>query len=505
MTIPDARDRPTGREFPHPEIALALLFAAGAFALRLFRLGDQSLWNDEMFSINVASQPLVAIPGELAAHYHHPPLYFLILHYFLGLFGQTAWALRLPSAVFGASSAGLGAYVAYRASGRRAALIAGSLILIAPFHLAYSQEGRPYALAGLFCLAAFHGAFEMARSSNRRWTAYYVVSLTALLYTHHWGIFVLFSHVAALFFRRSALTSHQKRTYLLSWLVTVLLYLPEYVALRQQMALVTPDGWFWVRGPDGSELYHLFLAYSGTFFAMASSIFTMPLLLQLSGGAALAVLLLPAVRSAAGHGTAAPGLATACVVWTLIIAWTTSWFKPEVFLWYRYTVILLPLLLVGVGTAFVESGTSPPGRRWSRFRRAAGTAAFCTILLTGMASDVRYYSWQKANAKDVARYVGEITSRDSISIVIRPAAFAFLLNYYYRGAAAQYDEGYLNGPLGAVVDTARAFVYVSLDVPNEIRAYMDSHFRKIAERTFPGEAHMGIIVGAYRQKEDRER
>ncbi len=66
----------------------------------------------------------------------------------------------------------------------------------------------------------------------------------------------------------------------------------------------------------------------------------------------------------------------------------------------------------------------------------------------------------------------------------------------------QYDEAYLTGELGAIVDTARGFVYVSLDVPNGIRDYMDGHFVKTAEARFPGEAHLGIVVGAYRQPPD---
>jgi hypothetical protein len=33
---------------------------------------------------------------------------------------------------------------------------------------------------------------------------------------------------------------------------------------------------------------------------------------------------------------------------------------------------------------------------------------------------------------------------------------------------------------------------------------MDGHFDKIAERRFPGEANMGMIVGLYKQKPEIE-
>ena len=125
------------------------------------------------------------------------------------------------------------------------------------------------------------------------------------------------------------------------------------------------------------------------------------------------------------------------------------------------------------------------------------------MLALAVSGTLRYFSWSKANAKDVAAYVDTVT-REQSQILIRPGAFAPLLNYYYKGNALQYDEAYLNEPLGGIVDTAASFVYISLDVPNEIRDYMDSHFRKVSERLFPGEAHMGVIVGVYAQKPEEE-
>ena len=72
------------------------------------------------------------------------------------------------------------------------------------------------------------------------------------------------------------------------------------------------------------------------------------------------------------------------------------------------------------------------------------------------------------------------------------------------GNAVQIDEAFLDTPLGDIIDTARSFVYVSLDVPNPIRDYMDGHFDKLSERSFPGIAHMGIIVSFYRQKPEAD-
>jgi len=68
----------------------------------------------------------------------------------------------------------------------------------------------------------------------------------------------------------------------------------------------------------------------------------------------------------------------------------------------------------------------------------------------------------------------------------------------------EMDEAYLDTQMGDIVDTAGNFIYVSLDVPNPIRDYMDGHFDKTLEKVFAGTAHMGIIVDVYRQKPDPE-
>ena len=131
----------------------------------------------------------------------------------------------------------------------------------------------------------------------------------------------------------------------------------------------------------------------------------------------------------------------------------------------------------------------------------AGAAAGGLIMIAIFGS-VHYMTWQKSNVKDVALFTDKAVTGHKVQIIIRPKTFAPLLNYYYNGTAIQYDEAYLNEPLGEITDTAASFVYVSLDVPNEIRDYMDSHFDKIMERRFPGEANMGMIVGLYKQKPD---
>jgi hypothetical protein len=120
------------------------------------------------------------------------------------------------------------------------------------------------------------------------------------------------------------------------------------------------------------------------------------------------------------------------------------------------------------------------------------------VFLAAM-STFRYYHWEKANAKSVAAFVETVAS-ERTDLVIRPSYFQELFNYYYHGKAQQADEGPFDSTIAPAIRTVDRFVLITLDIPNEVREYIDAHFEKVVERKFPGEAHMGVVVGAYRKK-----
>jgi len=84
------------------EIIITTVFIIVAFCIRIYDLERQSLWNDEMFTMDVAGKSLGSIQETLVTSYHHPPLYFYLAHWSTASLGMTAWAIRFPSVIFGA-------------------------------------------------------------------------------------------------------------------------------------------------------------------------------------------------------------------------------------------------------------------------------------------------------------------------------------------------------------------------------------------------------------------
>ncbi len=82
----------------------ALLFAC-ALALRLYGLGAQSLWLDEGGTwAEVTGKSWPALLAELGSRTAAYPLYHLLLKGWVGLAGDSEWALRFPSALAGAGA-----------------------------------------------------------------------------------------------------------------------------------------------------------------------------------------------------------------------------------------------------------------------------------------------------------------------------------------------------------------------------------------------------------------
>src|SRR5688572_7374429 len=145
---------PSGRR---ATLALAVVLVAGAW-LRFHRLDRESLWNDEVFSIELARRP---VAGVIAGSREdgHPPLFHLALHYWMRAFGDDAVAVRWLSAVLGVLTLPVFHGLTRRLFGWRAALLATAWLACSPYHVYYSQEARNYALLVLLTVASFAALF----------------------------------------------------------------------------------------------------------------------------------------------------------------------------------------------------------------------------------------------------------------------------------------------------------------------------------------------------------
>ncbi len=151
-------------------LPLLVIFLLG-LALRLYRLGADSLWYDETVSVALAGSPLPELLRHTAGDIH-PPGYYILLRGWLLLTGYPTghadprgigleFAAGFFSLFFGVLLIALVYALARRVAGSRVALLAAALTAFSPYNIWYSQEVRMYtlgaALGGVVLYALLNG------------------------------------------------------------------------------------------------------------------------------------------------------------------------------------------------------------------------------------------------------------------------------------------------------------------------------------------------------------
>lgn len=243
--------------------ALLLIVALGA-TLRIYKLGAESLWLDEAFSIKISHNSLAGIIEETANDVH-PPLYYFALHYWMLLFGDSEFSARLLSALFGILAI-LAIYkIAAQLFDRATGLLAASLLALSHFHLEFSQEARMYTLLTLLTLLSMHFFLKLFERSRSSALVGYVVSSALLMYTHVYSIFIIAAqnlYLLTLLFAARADFKRVLKRWLLAQGILIALLIPWLSVLAQQVSRVQKD--FWIPRLPPRAIYEALVMYAGS-------------------------------------------------------------------------------------------------------------------------------------------------------------------------------------------------------------------------------------------------
>jgi len=190
MAIDKQRTGATEKWLPG-DIAWMLFVLLIGLTARLLHIQSQPFWLDEALTYQRIH---LGLDGLIADSFNnrHMPSYFLMLQLFSQFDSGNAW-LRIPSALFGAMSAGMVFVIARRVGGRCAAIVAGLLMALSPLQVQYGQEARSYTLVTLLITIALWGLVRLAQNPARAaldirhrefdrcgWTSYVIGTIGAL-------------------------------------------------------------------------------------------------------------------------------------------------------------------------------------------------------------------------------------------------------------------------------------------------------------------------------------
>ena len=213
---------------------LCLILLLG-FALRVYLVGAQNVWWDEALAIWARRKGFIPMTLWTASDVH-PPLFFWSLFGITSLAGQTEFAARFPSVIYGLLTIPLAYQLGRKLLGERIGTLAALLVAVARFHVWWSQEMRMYMLAGFLGLASLYSMVDWWQRERavkvRAWRALipHVLASAAALYTLYLAVFVLL--VESVFVFLAALNRKPRerwrlwRRWALAQVMTVLLFLP---------------------------------------------------------------------------------------------------------------------------------------------------------------------------------------------------------------------------------------------------------------------------------------
>lgn len=424
----------TQRHAPPSRWAIGLLTAIG-FALRVFHMNAQSLWFDEVVSVQIATTPVDTLVRAIEGAGAIEPTAWLSTAFYALAKGALLIPHARPDALLRATSVAIGTLTipafAWMASALlpAAAVVAGTaFVAISPFHVWYSQEFRPYALLLLLTVLAM-GAFLRALATDRtgHWIAF-VACTTLALYTHSIALGLpIVAGLAVVFVARDDLRRAVHGAVALAAAGAAFLPMMLFLARHGANHPADPRPMGWLDVP-----YALY-AYAVGFSLGPSTT-------ELHGGTLapllqhLPVIVIAAVAFATVIGRGA--LATAelptrerLVLWAWLVvpvtlAATIAAVSANPFN-VRYTIVSFPAFAAIVGIGAV------------RLSRVAGVLVG-SVLVALIAFSLHNLYFDQRFAKEDCRSLGEYLASEAGQddlVVVNAPYMATAVSYYYAGPA----------------------------------------------------------------------
>ena len=164
-----------------------------ALVLRLIGL-NSDLWIDEVITL----VSFVRLPaGEIITNFtsdNQHLLVSLLSHASVSFFGESAWAIRLPSVLFGIASIWAAVKLGELVYGKKIAFFTGLLLAISYHHIWFSQNTRGYSILLFGTVYSTYLLLRALQSGKWRfWVGYaFIISISA--WAHITAVFVSIAH-----------------------------------------------------------------------------------------------------------------------------------------------------------------------------------------------------------------------------------------------------------------------------------------------------------------------
>ena len=208
---------------------------------------------DEPFSIFHSQKNLPDL-WEVFRNENNPPLHFVLLHFWIKLFGTSAIAVRSLALVFSVLTIPALFKLGRKFAGKYGGVLLTGFFIFSSFHHYHAMEARVYSL--FVCLFAWivYDLYQLIFEQNNRIIWRIVLWNVALLYSHYLAGFIILCEIVILLYFFKRLSKKHWLQLFISGVVGIILFIPgiQLWLTRYEAFSSTTT---WVPDAHWSELY----------------------------------------------------------------------------------------------------------------------------------------------------------------------------------------------------------------------------------------------------------
>jgi len=199
------------------------------FIFKGYYISYTSIAGDEPFSIFYAKLDLQTIINDLSSG-NNPPLYEVLLHFWIKVFGTSSAAVRLLSLIFSSITV----FYIYKLGKSffniRVAVYTALLFIFSNYQIYFAHEARVYALVGLLSVMSMYYYLKIIIHGDlQRLTIIKLILINVvLIYSHYFGFFVLLIQFIFLIANKELRTRYWKTVLLVTGAIFIL-YIPNSI------------------------------------------------------------------------------------------------------------------------------------------------------------------------------------------------------------------------------------------------------------------------------------
>lgn len=234
---------------------ILLLLVALSFVVRVLYITANPISNDEPFTIFNSQQNLNDL-FHLFAHENNPPLHFILLHFWMKLFGTSAFSVRLLSTVFGALTVIPIFKIGNEFFTRKVGIITSLLFCFSTLHIEEAHDARVYTTLVFLVVLSYYFFLKILKDQKDRYSKIaYTITLILMLYSHYISGVVLVSQFVVTVFSKPDKWKKIKSVFV-GQLISVIVFLPFLKVFIYRISQTTQNE-SWVPKPTIASLFNL--------------------------------------------------------------------------------------------------------------------------------------------------------------------------------------------------------------------------------------------------------